>query len=960
MRMCENGLHVHPELGNLLVTVFVQCGCRCDALAVFNRLHKRNEFSWTALIEDSVDSMEFKEALGLYEQMIVDSVAYSRYTIVAALQACRGDNCVETGYEIHAQAEKLGFSASDVYLKSAMVDLYCKCGSMVDAEAVITKQSGWDAVSCTALMAGHVMQGAGYEALQCFEKMQDQGVTPRPATFVLSLRAGVLVGAQEKGQQLHSEIVKAGYDRNIFVGSSLVDLYSKYGLLPEAQAVFDYLPNPDVVCWTALIAGYSEHGFGEQALDCLERMEANGVYQNMVTFMFGLKACAVIGAVKRAQEMHSSLLKLGYDRDLVVANALVDTYANWGLLADAWLVFFNLPVKDLATFNSLMCGYSEHGLGEETLRLFHGLRAEGMFPDVITFVSCLGACGSIQSIDSGRELHIEIVKQGLETVLSVGSAVLDMYMKCQCSEEAWGTFCALPMKDDVLWTSLIEGYAEEEFYEEALECMEQMQQEGVPFSPFTYASGLKACKGIGLSSKGKELHAGIVKLGFEEEIVACNILLDMYASAGLFLEAEAVFQRMQFPDDISWNVLIGGYGEHGLDHNVLDCFQMMRQEGVRLNEASCVLALKACGNLTDIDYGRELHIEIIQERLERDPFVNSSLVDMYSNCGFLGDAFDVFSELPAQDVVSWTALISGLVKAGFNKKALNYLQHMQQVSVHPNSATFACALKACGDIRDLSTGQRLHYDIIKEEYEGDNFVAISLIDMYGKCSSIDHAQEVFNELPVKDVVAWTALLTGFVRHGLTVEALACFRQMKPFISPNAITFVCILKACSTLKAIECGREIHSDVFAKGLDANQAILNWLVHMYASCGLLEDAVYVFDELEVRGSSLWTLLMAGYAREGQMNMIPDLLERMLLECGYISKEDWAQILTVCNAVKTLDMCFKLHKATVERGYDTDFLVDNTLKSIYAYCTLAAGLVEKSETPSCLTAPEPALSAV
>ncbi|KAI5084905.1 hypothetical protein GOP47_0001078 [Adiantum capillus-veneris] len=944
VHMCENGLQEHPELGNRLVIALLKCGCRSQALNVFDRLHVRNEFSWTALIKDFVDSLEFENALHGYKQMIGDSVSHSQYTLVAALQACSGQKYLNKGQELHAQATKFGFSTTDVYLRSSLVDLYSKCGSMVDAQGLIDKQPERDVVSNTALMAGYVKQGAGDEALKCYDQMHSDGMSPGAGTFVCSLKAIILLGAVEKGLQVHSDIIHDGWETNIFIGSSLVDLYAKCGLLPEAQAVFDELPDHDVVSWTALISGYVEHGFGEQALRCLEKMDSDGVPQNVVTLMYGLKACSIIGATGRIQEMHSNITNTGYDCDLLVSNTLVDTYAKWGLLAEAWSVFNKLSVKDVTTWNSLISGYSQQGLDEEALRSFYLLRSQDMFPDVVTYVICLGACGRIPSIDNGRELHLEIVKQGNEAVLCTGSAVLDMYMKCQYTEDAHEVFNVLPARDTVSWTALVEGYAEAELYEEALNCLDQMQQERVPFHSHTYASALKACKGMGLVVDGQELHVGLVKMGFEKDIVVCNSLVDLYASSGLFLDAEAVFDKLPMPNEISWIVLMGGYGECGVNDYVLDCFELMQQEGCTLDAAACIMVLKSCGNLGIVDKGREIHTVIIREELEMNPFVSSSLVDMYSKCGFLGEALEVFGDLPVQDVVTWTALISGLVEGGFGLKALTYLEQMQLVGVFPNPSTFVCGLKACGSMKALDRGRKLHTSIVTEEFEGNIFVGSSLIDLYAKCGLMGHAQEIFDELPVKDVVAWTALIAGFNKNGLAREALTCFQQMKSAdVLPNAVTFVCTLKACGSLEVTGQGQGIHSEVLAKGLETNQPIIASLVDMYARCGSMQEAEKVFDELEIRELMWWTALMAGYAKQSQTKQALSVLERMQL-CGFsIGSDCWVEILTACEAHTTTELCLGLHNVIVEQGYDMNVSVHIILESMYANCGLLIGASHK-----------------
>eukprot|EP00250_Pteridium_aquilinum_P018914 c24231_g4_i1 orf=1-3099(-) len=932
--MCENGLQDHAALVNYLAPVLLKCGSKSKALDVFNRAVERNEHSWTSLIQDSVESGLLQDALDLYQQMTGDSVTPSKYTVVALLQACNGLKCLELGYELHAQAAKYGFFTEDVYVRSSLVDFYGKCGSLMEARVLIDKQPVRDLVSYTALMAGYVEHGVGDEALECFEQMRSEGMSPNAVTFVCSLKASVILGSIERGQQIHTEIVKKGCDGNLFIGSSLVDLYAKCGLLLDAQEVFDELLDQDVVCWTALIAGYVEHGFGEEALHCLEKMELDGVAQNAVTFMFGLKACSAIGAIGRLRELHIDIAKAGCEHHLVVANTLVDTYAKWGSLADAWTVFNKLLVKDLASWNALILGYSEQGLGEEAFVCFQNMKAEGMYQDVVTFVNSLKACGSMGGIDAGRELHLEIVKEGFETILCVGCALLDMYMKCEFFEEAGEVFRFLPARDVVSWTALIEGYAELELHEKALNCMKQMQQEGVAPNSFTYASGLKACKGIGLNSNGQELHAGVVKLGLDNDVVVCNSLVDMYASLGLFLEAEAVLDKLPLPDDISWNALMGGYGEYGLNDDVLDCFEFIQQEGFTLNAATSVLALKACGSLGVIGKGQEIHTELIKERLEKDPFVSSSLVDMYSKCGFLGEALEVFSELPDQDVVAWTALISGLAGVGFGREALAFLENMQLAGVPPEPATYVCCLKACGNLKALDRGRRLHVDIVKEELESDTFVGSSLIDMYAKCDLMSHAQEVFNDLLIKDVVSWTTLLAGYSKQGLAKEALACFEQMKLSVPPNAVTFICSLRACGSIEAIDTGHGIYSEVVAKGLEANISVANYMVEMYAKCGSLAEAHDVLHELPTRDVVLWTTLIAGYTEQGLGEEALKCLEEM--KSDGVSPDAFSFVcgLKACSSIKALDRGRELHAEISDKEFKKDHVVASAIVDMYAKC--------------------------
>eukprot|EP00250_Pteridium_aquilinum_P013618 c21461_g1_i1 orf=1-507(-) len=169
----------------------------------------------------------------------------------------------------------------------------------------------------------------------------------------------------------------------------------------------------------------------------------------------------------------------------------------------------------------------------------------------------------------------------------------------------------------------------------------------------------------------------------------------MYAKCGSLTRAQEAFDGLPLRDIVSWTILMAGYNDHGCGEKALECFDRMQHEGILPNAFAMACSLKACGSILALDKGREIHTEI--ERwglLERDVFVGSSLIDMYTKCGFLGTAQVVFNRLPVRNVVSWTVLIGGYTDFGYGVEALECFKRMQLEGVSPNAATFVCVLKA--------------------------------------------------------------------------------------------------------------------------------------------------------------------------------------------------------------------------------------------------------------------------
>ena len=293
--------------------------------------------------------------------------------------------------------------------------------------------------------------------------------------------------------------------------------------------------------------------------------------------------------------------------------------------------------------------------------------------------------------------------------------------------------------------------------------------------------------------------------------------------------------------------------------------------------------IKACGSIGDIEKGKQIHDEIMGRGfLETDAVLGTALLDMYAKCGELAKAHNLLEELPSRDivswncmlsgciqhadfelvlecfelmqgegitpnVVSWSALIAGYVQNEWSQKALLFLEQMQHSGLSPNVVTYLSLLKACGKMDWVERGQELHAEIVEEEFNLDLFVGSSLVHMYVKFGMLDEARDILDSLPERDIVSWTALITGYSEHGHNEEALKCFVQMQAEgVFPNAVTIHCVLKSCSTLQAIKKGQEIHTMIKGNKLLLDHFVCSMLVDMYARCGSLATAQKAFDKL------------------------------------------------------------------------------------------------------------------
>lgn len=561
--------------------------------------------------------------------------------------------------------------------------------------------------------------------------------------------------------------------------------------------------------------------------------------------------------------------------------------------------------------------------------------------NAVSIIATLRECAKQKDLQRGIILHRSIVRNGmLKQNIFVGNTLITMYAKCGALDKAREVFIELPYCNGVSWNALISGYALRRHGQVALDFFQRMLLEGSLPNSVTYACILKACSSIGDCKNGQILHARLFKERLlEKHIVVGNALIDMYAKCGALEKAQEAFNGLRFQSVISWTALIVGYAQHKQHKEALLCFEQMQLSGFSPDAVSFACILKACGNLGALKKGQDIHAQAVREHLLGGEIViANALLDMYIKCGALEKAQEVFDQLSVWNVVSWTTLIAGYAEHGLNKKALVCFEEMQRFGFCPDAVTFACILKACGNINALNKGQKLHAQIVRNHLmEGHIEVANAVVGMYAKCGAFETAREVFNELRIQDAVSWNALIAGYLQHGHDDIALSCFGQMQlRGFSPSKVTFACILKACGNLGALEKGQEIHVQIARQCLLRNHTVIaNALVGMYASCGALEKAQEVFDELQVREIVAWTALISGYVEHEHGEEAISSFEKMRFEGIFPDTLTFASILKACGSVGAMVNGQKIHNDIVKNGLlERDSHLRIALIVMYANC--------------------------
>eukprot|EP01018_Ginkgo_biloba_P031733 Gb_22996 [translate_table: standard] len=425
-----------------------------------------------------------KEAFQILYLMDQTGVCADSSTYASLLKVCIDKKSLPEGKLVHTHMMDRGF-VPDMFLGNTLINMYAKCGSLVDARRILDQMHERNVVSWTVMIAAYAKQGRAEEALTLFYEMQQTGIQPNQFTFSSLLPA---CGNLAVLKEVHEEIITGGFESNVFVASALVDMYGKCGSLENARHMFDKMPErnvvswtamitgyaqnghideslelfqqmpiKDVVSWTAMIAGYAQNGHFDEALRFFRQMRLMGMKPSADTFASVLSACANLAALEQGKEVHEEIIRRGFHFDVFVRNGLVDMYAKCGSIENAWTVFDKMPKRDVVSWNAMIVGYAMHGCGKEALQLFEQMQHTGMNPNYITFVGVLSACCHAGLVDDGWRYYDSMsryyqITPGMEHYC----CMVDLLGRAGHLEEAQDFINKMPIKPDAaVWAALL-------------------------------------------------------------------------------------------------------------------------------------------------------------------------------------------------------------------------------------------------------------------------------------------------------------------------------------------------------------------------------------------------------------------------------------------------------------------------------------------------------------------------
>ncbi|KAF9602996.1 hypothetical protein IFM89_033294 [Coptis chinensis] len=482
---------------------------------------------------------------------------------------------------------------------------------------------------------------------------------------------------------------------------------------------------------------------------------------------------------------------------------------------------------------------------------------------------------------------------------------------------------------------------------------------------FIYATVVRACAtSVAYLQLGKTIHSLVIKTGYSPNVVVETSLLDMYAKWGLVEFSRILFDEMPERNVVSWNAMIAAYVHNGKEVDGLELFYTMKcVEFVVPDEFAFATVLTGCARVSELKLGMQIHAGVLVVGFEIECVL--AVCNMYLRCGEVSFA-ERFLRERGENATLKVLMIKGYVS---NKRCDDALRLIGSDS---NSIKFfvedhsviVSVLTACADRCLLKIGKQVHGIIMtllgshwdcQSKDESVTVILSALIDMYCKCSSVEEAERVFgNQIPLKhvshwnalitgyidngllnnaiehftrmperNVVSWTAMISGYVKYGMPHEGLRLLAEMysnkdSVVVQGNCVTFSVALETSSLLTALEAGKQIHAKLIrtiGKADIHNVVVGTALVDMYSKSGNLIYAKTVFNRMAERNVVSWTSMITGYASHGIGFQALELFHQMMAIGIEPNEVTFVSVLTSCSHCGLVEEGMKYFKMMTDK---------------------------------------------
>lgn len=584
----------------------------------------RNLISYNTLVSASSKSPRHADlSFKLFHDLVWSGFIpnASTFTSLAHAATALGDPVVGAG--VHCKVLRYG-SCDSVCVQTSLLAMYSHCGNVEAAGRVFGEMEERDCVTWNCMILGNVKSGGFEDGMQLLNRMMREGLFPNLCTFSIVLSACGRVQDWVRGKIMHAHVVKSGVQVDNPLENALIDMYCSCGDLMAAVSVFERMEKPDLVSWNSLMAGFSDAGEGEGAMDAFVRLKALSQFGDMkpdeYTFAAVVSATAALPYLYYGRPLHAQVSKAGFEDSIFVGHTLISMYFMNGDLCAACNIFECIPEKDVVIWTEMIVGHSRLGEGELAINYFKSMLMEGHKVDSFSLSSALNSSADLAVLRQGEMLQSLVVKAGYEENMCVGGSLVDMYAKNGDLDGACSVFLRIQNPDLKCWNSMIGGYGNHGNTEQAFRLCSQMKKQGMEPDHVTYVSLLSACAHRGLVERGRFYWFCMTSDGVVPGLKHYTCMVSLLSRAGLLEEAKEMIVRSPFGSNTPelWRIMLSSC----VNYRVLDMAGYAAEQVLSLepdDSATHILLSNLYASVGRWDDAAEVRKKIRMLMLEKDP-----------------------------------------------------------------------------------------------------------------------------------------------------------------------------------------------------------------------------------------------------------------------------------------------------------------------------------------------------
>ncbi|KAG0489033.1 hypothetical protein HPP92_007844 [Vanilla planifolia] len=561
---------------------------------------------------------------------------------------------------------------------------------------------------------------------------------------------------------------------------------------------------------------------------------------------------------------------------------LLNCYAHCGRLWESKWLFSKIIDRNIFLWKSVIVEFYRAGQFEEILRLYDILKLYRIGIDSSNITFSLKGCAELKNAVTGRAIHADSLKVGLNIDKFVASSIIRLYCLCGKIDEGYRAFTEILDKDVVAYTSMITGCAMFPGLNAnmAFEITSDMHRRGLCANRVTLVSLLRVAGHLEALREGQAAHCFAMRRGisFLDEALGTAIV-DMYARCGALDLAASVFRQMEKTCTALWNALISGLILWGKSAEALKVYGNMEKDQKIFPDSITLSNLIAvCADLDFLYRAKDIHGYLIRQEILLDLPLVTSLIDLYFKGGKVHHANKLFAEIMVRDTILYDVMISGYIQNNKTDHAIQTFQRMLQEGINPNSTTILILLSAFSDATDTRLGKWIHAFTIRHSLNLSFDVCNQILQMYAKWGCLETARMLFESIARKDLVSWTVMMMAYVNHGYADKAFLLFHKMQQSgEKPDSITLITLLKAHNEIGCPRTVKEIHGHVYRTLLVRDNTTMNSIITAYAKCGKLDMAKSVFNSIPKECVTSWNTMIAAYGIHGCVEEVISLFNEM-----------------------------------------------------------------------------------